>query len=186
MYNHLLVEQSCVGTRKARAGHYLTNNIPVRRIFGFCVISFPLFWACLNILAGGKDNLLCILVTFLSLFSPFYLPYAGKISILQLCPWSTMIMISLGLEGLEFLEFHQAFNIGVVGGPLHQSHRLNPIGWQKITSTLALQGVHCSQGTSMIWSTGLPLSQWFQWRVGSLHPYLKIVIFLHKLATSVR
>ena len=44
---------------------------------------FPFFLACLNILAEGKDNLLCILDTFLTLFSPFYLPYAGKMSNLQ-------------------------------------------------------------------------------------------------------
>ena len=34
--------------------------------------------------------------------------------------------------------------------PLHQSHRFNPRGW------LALQGVHCAQGTSLIcmhWSS---------------------------------
>ena len=115
VYKHLFVAQSCAGTRKARAGHYLTNNIPARRIFGSCVILFHPCWASLNILAGGKYNLLCILVTFLTLFSPFYLPLCREDVNFATKKTQTSIYVfvpgALGLEGLEFLEFHQTFKL---------------------------------------------------------------------------
>ena len=80
-------------------------------------------------------------------------------------------MISLGLEGLEFLEFHQAFNIGVVGGPLHQSHTHVPLGLYGtyVYTFIGIQSSFLRQEAAAVWRQeataprrfpGIQLSSW--------------------------